>query len=60
MMVDLMMHLGQIKIYPPLDIYMTPETAQLGLNKLKQCKDTIPERWDQSNYPYLPSMSVFK
>ena len=40
--------------------YMTPETAQLGLNKLKQCKDTIPERWDQSNYPYLPSMSVFK
>ena len=40
--------------------YMTPETAQLGLNKLKQCKGTIPERWDQSNYPYLPSMSVFK
>ena len=40
--------------------YMTPETAQMGLHKLEECKDTIPKRWYHYHYPYLPSMSVFK
>ena len=40
--------------------YMTPETAQMGLHKLEECKDTLPRKWDQSDYPYLPTMSVFK
>ena len=40
--------------------YMTPETAQMGLHKLEECKDIPPRKWDQNDYPYLPNMSVFK
>ena len=40
--------------------YMTPETAQMGLHKLEECKDIPPRKWDQNDYPYLPTMSVFK
>ena len=40
--------------------YMTPETAQMGLHKLEECKDVPPRKWGQNNYPYLPTMSVFK
>ena len=38
--------------------YMTPETALLGLVKIKTVK---PDReWTSDDYPYLPSMGVFK
>lgn len=40
--------------------YMTPETAQLGLNKLNDAIISTPIQWTHNNYPYLPDMSVFK
>ena len=40
--------------------YMTPETAQLGLHKLEDTKNSLPKLWTHSDYPYLPNMSVFK
>lgn len=39
--------------------YMTPETAQLGLDKLPQAIATEPRRWDTSDYPDLRNMEVF-
>ena len=38
--------------------YMTPETAQLGIEKLKTA--TPNKRWTSEDYPYLPDMEVFK
>lgn len=40
--------------------YMTPETAELGINKFENVKDIEPEKWTYKKYPYLPSMKVFK
>jgi DegT/DnrJ/EryC1/StrS aminotransferase family len=40
--------------------YMTPETAQLGLEKLPTAKSTPAEEWGWSRYPDLRSMPVFK
>ena len=40
--------------------YMTPETAQLGLEKLNQVKDLDPVKWTYKDYPFLPNMDVFK
>ncbi len=37
--------------------YMTPETAQLGIEKLKTV--TEGKLWTSEDYPYLPSMEVF-
>jgi dTDP-4-amino-4,6-dideoxygalactose transaminase len=38
--------------------YMTPETAQLGIEQLKTA---VPKpRQGSENYPYLPDMEVFK
>ena len=37
---------------------MTPETAQLGIEKLKTA--TPNKRWTSEDYPYLPDMEVFK
>ena len=38
--------------------YMTPETAQLGLEKIETVK---PKRkWSSNDYPYLPDMEIFK
>jgi dTDP-4-amino-4,6-dideoxygalactose transaminase len=38
--------------------YMTPETAQLGIEKLKTVN---PDKlWTSEDYPYLPAMEVFK
>lgn len=39
--------------------YMTPETAQLGLNKLKQAIETEPKRWSYKDYPDISKMKVF-
>lgn len=38
--------------------YMTPETAELGIEKLKTVN---PDKlWTSEDYPYLPAMEVFK
>lgn len=39
--------------------YMTPETAQLGLDRLDEAIQKQPVSWDWSDYPYLPGMKVF-
>jgi len=40
--------------------YMTPETAELGINKFETVKDITPDKWTYKKYPYLPNMKVFK
>jgi dTDP-4-amino-4,6-dideoxygalactose transaminase len=40
--------------------YMTPETAQLGLDKLEDAKNTVPRTWTYRDYPKLSNMKVFQ
>lgn len=40
--------------------YMTPETAQLGLDKLDNAIQTEPRKWDINDWPDLTTMDVFK
>jgi dTDP-4-amino-4,6-dideoxygalactose transaminase len=40
--------------------YMTPETAQLGLEKLPSAIETQPEKWIISDWPDLTQMEIFK
>jgi len=40
--------------------YMTPETAELGLKKLKQAIDTTPRKWVVTDWPDLTQMEIFK
>jgi len=40
--------------------YMTPETAQLGLDRLDAAIVKIPNQWTYSDYPYLSDMDIFK
>jgi len=40
--------------------YMTPETAQEGLNKLEEAKQIDPKLWNYRDYPNLTKMEVFK
>lgn len=39
--------------------YMTPETAQLGLDKLDEAIATPPIKWEVTDWPDLSKMSVF-
>jgi hypothetical protein len=39
--------------------YMTPETAQLGLEKLSTAKEKTPVGWTWEDYPDLSKMDVF-
>ncbi len=39
--------------------YMTPETAELGLSKLKKAIDTKPKKWVVSDWPDLTKMDIF-
>ena len=39
--------------------YMTPETAQLGLDKLQTAIDNDPRQWSYKDYPDLRNMKVF-
>ena len=39
--------------------YMTPETAQLGLNKLPNAIETTPRQWVVNDWPDLTKMSIF-
>ena len=40
--------------------YMTPETAQLGLEKLPSAIEIQPEKWTISDWPDLTQMEIFK
>jgi dTDP-4-amino-4,6-dideoxygalactose transaminase len=40
--------------------YMTPETAQLGLDKLQTAIDTPPRKWMVTDWPDLTEMQIFK
>ena len=40
--------------------YMTPETAQLGLNKLDEAINTEPKQWVYTDWPDLTKMEIFK
>lgn len=40
--------------------YMTPETAQLGLEKLPKAIQTPPRKWVITDWPDLTKMKVFK
>lgn len=40
--------------------YITPETAQSGMEKFYEVQDLVPRKWTHKDYPYLPSMPVFK
>jgi Predicted pyridoxal phosphate-dependent enzyme apparently involved in regulation of cell wall biogenesis len=39
--------------------YMTPETAQLGLNKLDKAINTPPRQWKITDWPDLTQMDIF-
>ena len=39
--------------------YMTPETAQKGLDKLESAVKTIPRQWVVTDWPDLKSMDIF-
>jgi len=39
--------------------YMTPETAQLGLDRLQTAVDTEPKKWKIEDWPDLTTMKVF-
>lgn len=40
--------------------YMTPETAQQGIDKILHAKKTPPKQWSWKDYPNLRNMTVFK
>lgn len=40
--------------------YMTPETAQLGLDKFSNAVKTTPRQWVVTDWPDLRNMDVFK
>jgi len=40
--------------------YMTPETAQKGLEKLTDAKATVPRKWSVEDWPDLTQMEIFK
>jgi dTDP-4-amino-4,6-dideoxygalactose transaminase len=40
--------------------YMTPEIAQLGLDKLDQAINTTPRKWTTKDWPDLTQMKIFK
>ncbi len=39
--------------------YMTPETAELGIEKFEQVKNLEPKRWSDKDYPDISKMRVF-
>jgi dTDP-4-amino-4,6-dideoxygalactose transaminase len=39
--------------------YMTPETAQLGLDKLDDAINNVPKQWVVTDWPDLTKMKVF-
>lgn len=43
-----------------LHYYMTPETAQLGIDKLDNAINSTPKKWIVTDWPDLTKMIVFK
>jgi hypothetical protein len=39
---------------------MTPETAQLGLEKLPAAMEATPRQWTVEDWPDLTQMKIFK
>lgn len=39
--------------------YMTPETAELGVDRFQQVKDLKPKQWGDQDYPDISKMKVF-
>jgi dTDP-4-amino-4,6-dideoxygalactose transaminase len=39
--------------------YMTPETAELGLNKLKNAIESKPKQWVVTDWPDLTKIKIF-
>jgi hypothetical protein len=39
---------------------MTPETAQLGINKLQKAIEDTPRKWLVTDWPDLTKMEIFK
>ena len=39
---------------------MTPETAQLGIDKLSKAIETEPKQWTVNDWPDLTKMEIFK
>jgi dTDP-4-amino-4,6-dideoxygalactose transaminase len=40
--------------------YMTPETAQLGIDKLPAAIEATPRQWTVNDWPDLTQMTIFK
>ena len=40
--------------------YMTPETAEKGLEKLDTAINTLPKKWIVTDWPDLTKMEIFK
>ena len=40
--------------------YMSPETAQIGLDKLPTAINTTPKKWVITDWPDLTEMEIFK
>lgn len=40
--------------------YMTPEMAQLGLDKFPDAMNSKPKKWSWKDYPNLTTMEIFK
>ncbi len=40
--------------------YMTPETAQLGMDKIEEAINTKPRQWSVNDWPDVSEMKVFK
>ena len=40
--------------------YMTPETAQLGLDKIDNAIKSIPKKWQYDDWPDISKFDVFK
>lgn len=40
--------------------YMTPETAQLGIQRFSEVKDIVPKKWSALDYPDISKMKVFQ
>jgi len=40
--------------------YMTPETAQIGINKLPDAIERQPRQWTTNDWPDLTQMDIFK
>jgi len=43
-----------------LHYYMTPETAQMGLDKIDNAINTTPKIWTVTDWPDLTKMKIFK